>query len=116
MEEAPYQCNLPSQIHGVGVFATRPIKKGEWVPTPMTCGITECQGFNHSCAPNLGDRVHVKEGIFRAAQHDIQVGEEMTVSYSNLACDGSVHCKCAICQGKQPAQTCRCPIHRKEGQ
>jgi hypothetical protein len=71
--DLPYRSDLPSPIHGVGVFATRLIRQGELVPGAHQIGF---HGFNHSCDPNLGPRAE-DEVSLRPALRDIQPGEEL---------------------------------------
>ncbi len=87
----PIRIRAPSSIHGVGAMASRRIRKGELISAPT---IVQWGGFNHSCDPNLGPRV--SEGkTMRPALRDIDVGEELTVSY------------------RQVSWSCNCPIHRR---
>lgn len=106
--EQPYRTNVPSSIHGMGTVATRRIRKGELVSAPTK---VKWGGFNHSCDPNLGPRVE-KDTPVRPALRDIDVGEELTVSYNKLN-GHAVVCNCKTCGGKQVSWSCNCPIHRK---
>lgn len=91
----PYRMGK-SKIQGMGIIATHPIKKGEIIPMPsMTKAWIHCGGFNHSCTNNISDRIpgqsaHEQK---RTALRDIQVGEELTVSYHTrpVSCNCETH-------------------------
>jgi SET domain-containing protein len=104
----PYRYDLPSPIHGVGVFAIRLIRQGELVPGGTYVGL-DFRGFNHSCDPNLGPRADDQVSL-RPALRDIQPGEEITVSYTHINFH-SVFCDCKVCMGKHPSYPCNCPVH-----
>lgn len=95
-QDRPYRTQVPSPIHGVGVFATRLIHKGELVHIPT---VPPFSGFNHSCDPNLGERIQPNIKI-RPALHDIHEGEELTVNYSGG-------------YGIPYHTQCQCPVHQK---
>lgn len=88
--EVPYHIQ-PSSIHGEGLFTTRRIVAGEMILMPMPAGF-RCKGFNHSCQPNVG--VHSELLTHRPALRDIEVGEELTVSYSSWR----AICNCPRCR------------------
>lgn len=95
--DTPYQVR-PSPIHGVGLFATRDIRKGEVLHLPDHPP-DGCEGFNHSCEANLSRRLD--EDNAREVLSDIAEGEELTASYLNV-------CQCQHCANKPPV-VCRCP-------
>lgn len=99
---------LESPIHGYGVFARQPIKKGRFIAElrgskvyyePTIYGqsnrygdwigigentwidpIDEFQYLNHSCNPSAGLKGTRKLRLY--AMHDIAAGEEITIDYS----------------------------------
>ena len=96
----PY-CVGRSDIQGVGIIATQFIAKGTRVPMPDLHPILDqwgklvyCPGFNNSCHPNISER---EDRNARLALRDIQVGEELTVSYGWVMSD----CNCEVCRGKR---------------
>ena len=101
--ESFYQVR-PSPIHGMGIFATRKIRQGEILPFPKNHP-DNCAGFNHSCQPNLSDRLY-QETHHRQALRDIAKDEEMTAYYLNM-CD----CETCISQG---TVVCHCPKHKEK--
>lgn len=98
--DLPYQIGLPSPIHGEGAFATRLIHKGEWIDMPPSG--SGFGGFNHSCDPNLSERLLDSVPI-RMTLRDIAVGEELTVSYSVAP-----KCYCQTCKGQHSSSHCNC--------
>lgn len=109
VEGLPYHIHAPSSIHGHGAVASRRIHKGELVAgAPAGSGFG---GFNHSCDPNLGDRVE-KDTPLRPALRNIRKGEELTVSYKRL--NGHlISCNCQTCLGREPPYVCNCPRHQR---
>ena len=89
----------PSDIAGMGLFATKTIKAGQMLDLPVNHPPDGCDGFNHSCDPNLSPRLD--EGHTRQALRDIETGEELTAYYLNS-------CPCKACT-KKPTVACRCP-------
>lgn len=92
-----------SEIHGIGVFATRAIRAGEDI---TGCVSSDAAGFNHSCSPNvrIGSewlppyQNHLGGLTFRrslVALREIAPGEELTSRYGF-----PIDFKCA------------CPAHR----
>ena len=70
----------PSKIHGMGVFTTCPIKKGEYIPSMGNEDFkgSKGQGYNHSYSPNFG----WNEDFTRlVAYRDILKDEELTINY-----------------------------------
>lgn len=57
--------------------------------------------MNHSCAPNIDERMHERERSGYALR-DIVAGEELTVDYDRIAYLESpfvCHCSHAVCRG-----------------
>jgi hypothetical protein len=79
-----------SPIHGVGVFATGKIYRGQIV---LDDKLKEHSGFNHSCNPNVL-LVHYKKDLLVAAMRDIIRGEELTVCYPDIAKPKDCNCGC----------------------
>jgi SET domain-containing protein len=96
--ETPYQVR-PSPIDGMGLFATRRLRKGEVLVLPNHPP-QGCEGFNHSCDPNLSFRLD--DNNTRQVVRDIAEGEELTASYLNV-------CQCEYCIN-QPPVACKCPM------
>lgn len=91
----------PSEIHGIGVFATRAIEAGQEIHAAEHIG---AQGCNHSCSPNTelrGPHFLVEKPdrfvwmLRQYALRPIAPGEEITTRYG----------------GPTPEQ-CACPAHR----
>ena len=95
-DSRPYKTGK-SKIHGIGVFATRPIKAGEKL-SPVMHNLWQFAGLNHCCSPN----VKLCWGVRSIkALRDIQDGEELTVLYpegSHVIASGI--CNCGVCDGK----------------
>lgn len=93
MQSKTYRQGVPSDIHGVGVFAIRSIRKGERIWCSRK-GLE--RGFNQSCEPNVGNA-----GWHFKALKDIKVGEELTMSTLK---GSSTNCNCHICRLVSPNQ------------
>ena len=89
----------PSNIHGVGAFAARLIRKGERVRMPDG-ELADFRGFNHSCDSNLSPAFR---GGYRWALRDISPGEELTVDYGFRP----TPCRCLRCLTKIVVVTAR---------
>jgi SET domain-containing protein len=90
------QCRVGSSpIHGVGVFAIRLIYAGERISPPPGW-----RGFNHSCDRNVRRRSRWQQ--MPTAMRDVQVGEELTVSYCEFDPDPDLWilkiCNCEVCR------------------
>lgn len=95
MADRPYKPG-PSAIHGLGVIATRLIRKGTKVNVNL---IADSRGFNHSCDSNLSGHALTGDMKYRMVLRDIQPNEELTVDYRDWG---------------RPKFICNCPICRKE--
>lgn len=93
MASKVYQQELPSQIHGLGIFALRFIPRGSRIHIPNRGMI---RGFNHSCNANVGNA-----GRHCKALRDIQLGEELTKDYESgfaYAILRKGPCGCPVCR------------------
>ena len=92
----PYKTGK-SNIHGIGVFATRFIRKGERLSALMQ-DLPDFGGINHCCKPNVKLCWGVRSiKVLR----DIQDGDELTVQYpvgSHVITSGV--CNCGVCDGR----------------
>jgi len=111
-------------IHGLGVFMTQDIKKGdvlfymsgEILATPTRTSVQVGKNkhiedfiaghINHSCSPNA---VINQEKMAFVATNDISEGEEISFDYSEnedkLACPFECECCGKLIQGKKVAVT-----------
>src|ERR1700723_1424641 len=94
-----------SRIDGIGVFAARPIRKGETMEELPV----DFRGFNSSCIPNVspGDSSHL-----RYAMRNIAKDEEMTVHYQINGCRCG-HCDHPKLEEYQNPSPCSCPDHNQ---
>ena len=84
-----------SKIHGVGVFATHVIKRGEVVNVNKIRFRRAYGGINHSCDPNVV-LAYIEKELYVIATSDIARREELTTWYRKLH-----------------APRCNCPKHRR---
>ena len=86
----------PSDIAGIGLFATEPIPAGAVV---ACVGDHAIHIGNHSCDPNLG----WSDAVTLVAMHDIGAGEELTNDYATSTADPAFllrcHCESTRCRG-----------------
>ena len=117
------QFEIKSGIHGIGVFATKDIKKGELIftmegktvnhPTRTSVQIDAklhiedkiAGRINHSCTPNA--KVDRKTKSFISLK-DIKIGDEITFDYNQnedtLASPFICHCCHRLITGKKQLQ------------
>jgi SET domain-containing protein len=120
--------------HGLGLFATRPYKKGEYIieyfgrlipneeadrsPSRYIFGLTSkwaidgtdraniARYINHSCQPNV-EATGAKRLWIHASKR-IRAGEELTLDYGEEYTRAFIPvCKCAHCGGTQRASKTR---------
>jgi len=75
----------PSPIHGNGIFATKPIRKGDFVNTHFKAGydITDFgKHLNHSNNPNARSIKQDDESFKTYAERDIDPDDEITLDYT----------------------------------
>ena len=96
----------PSKIHGVGTFAGRHIKKGEYLfvehdALPYRDPARGFAGFNHSCNANVDNQ----NGW--VAARDIEEGEELTTTYlgNGNSCRPPKDCNCGHCGTESNLET-----------
>jgi len=88
-----YKENLPSKIHGIGIFAKCFIPKGSIIKTP-SLGFHvygDSGGVNHSCEPTIRP---INPNFDMLALKDIQRGEELTNDYWG---PNKLGCNCPKC-------------------
>lgn len=113
MKNSPFYL-APSKIHGIGIFTNRAIKAGTIILMNIKALGNKCNGFNHSCANNIGlnhNNNYKEFGTFRRALRDIKRYEELTVDYRfysiGFYTDSSIWfgkytiCNCQSCLGKR---------------
>ena len=111
-----------SLIDGVGIFTTKPIRRGEifyvipmdnvaGVPTPRFAHVGEgkyvndddvLNWINHSCDPNTILDISQNEPFLKSLR-DISAGDEITCDYNQTEGGGTevlCNCKSTKCKGK----------------
>jgi hypothetical protein len=99
--ENPYRLGA-SLIHGVGIFATRPLWYGDYIQDVLTIFspvmlLDNFNGFNHSCDPNL---LLDARGDLNRTLKDVKAGDEFTISYDFTGMKPK-DCNCQVCAGRK---------------
>lgn len=89
----------PSNIHGLGVFATKTIKKGAKIALARLDNSRTIAGryTNHSDSPNSEPVIEDNKGFFFSLE-EIKKGSEITVNYRDVRDKAILLDRCTSCQ------------------